>query len=172
MGDAQQPQAPMSREQKIAVIARACHEANRSWCADHGDASQEPWFAAEHWQRQSAIAGVEFALKGEGPEAQHKAWAEQKLLEGWRYGPKKSAETKEHPCLVPYDQLSPMQQVKDGLFIAIVRALAPALGLMGSVAGWRPFNGEDIAEGERTTFFGEGARPEGVVEDTRWEGTD
>ncbi|MEW5722365.1 MAG: TRAFs-binding domain-containing protein [Thermodesulfobacteriota bacterium] len=35
----------------------------------------------------------------------HDVWAEQRLREGWRYGPARDDLQKEHPCLVPYDRL-------------------------------------------------------------------
>lgn len=123
------PSTPMSREKRIETIARVCHQANREWCHAHDDDSQRPWDLAEQWQRDSAIKGVVFALSGEGPEAQHEAWCNDKIAEGWRHGHTKDAEQKTHPCLVPYVQLPAFQKVKDRLFLAIVGALAPSLGL-------------------------------------------
>jgi hypothetical protein len=117
-------------EKRVETIARACHEANRAWCEAHGDVSQFTWDAAEDWQRESAIKGVTFALSGDGPEAQHDAWCKDKIAEGWRHGRSKDAEQKTHPCLVPYAQLPEFQKVKDRLFLAVVGALAPSLGLM------------------------------------------
>jgi ryanodine receptor 2 len=35
----------------------------------------------------------------------HEVWARQRLAEGWRYGPARNEARKEHPCLVPYEQL-------------------------------------------------------------------
>ena len=106
-------------------IARVCHEANRAWCAVNGDDSQKPWDQAEQWQRESAIAGVRFALANpDAPDsAQHDAWMNDKLRDGWIYGPVKDAAAQTHPCLVPFDQLPAEQQAKDRLFRAIVAAL-------------------------------------------------
>ena len=35
----------------------------------------------------------------------HEVWAQHRIQQGWRYGPVRSDEKKEHPCLVPYDEL-------------------------------------------------------------------
>lgn len=35
----------------------------------------------------------------------HENWASQRIELGWRHGPVRDDERKEHPCLVPYDEL-------------------------------------------------------------------
>jgi hypothetical protein len=35
----------------------------------------------------------------------HDLWSQQRMAEGWRYGPVRNDVRKEHPDLVPYDQL-------------------------------------------------------------------
>lgn len=111
----------------IEDIARVCHEANRGLCEANGDRSQKPWDDADGWQRSSALVGVDFAL--EHPDvpdsAQHDAWMNDKIRDGWKYGAEKDAEAKTHPCLVPFDELPPEQRAKDTLFRAVVKALAP-----------------------------------------------
>ena len=44
----------------------------------------------------------------------------QKTAEGWSWGPVKDPERKQHPCMVPYDQLPQEQRAKDYIFRAIV----------------------------------------------------
>jgi hypothetical protein len=111
----------------IAAIAAVCHEANRALCAGLGDRSQPTWAEAPEWQAQSAKTGVKFNL--ENPDApasaSHDSWLAEKERDGWKYGPVKDADKKEHPCYVPYEQLPLEQQAKDHLFKAIVAALAP-----------------------------------------------
>ena len=109
-------------------IARVCHEANRAYCLALGDASQMPWAMAPKWQRDSAIDGVKKHIatrNGLSPSASHDAWFEEKLKAGWKYGPIKDEDKKEHPCFVPYDVLPEEQKRKDVLFGAIVKALRP-----------------------------------------------
>lgn len=121
--------SPMTRAERVETIARVCHEANRAYCIAHGDYSQEQWVAAADWQRESAIEGVEFALRGATPEEQHDAWCEAKRRDGWQYGGQKNPAAKLHPCLVSYSKLPEFQKSKDHLFVAIVASLAPRLGL-------------------------------------------
>lgn len=106
------------------TVARICHEVNRAWCAFNGDHSQPDWHSAPDWQRDSAISGVEFhhANPEAGDSASHDEWSRVKLEDGWKYGPVKDPEAKEHPCLVPFDQLPADQQFKDHLFRTIVHA--------------------------------------------------
>lgn len=110
----------------VAELARICHEANKALCESVGDFTQKHWEEAEDWQRESSIKGVEFAI--ENPHApanaQHNAWSDEKFAAGWKYGPVKDVEKKEHPCLVPFEQLPVEQQAKDHLFKAIVNSLS------------------------------------------------
>jgi hypothetical protein len=118
--------ASLSDLEKIAFV---CHEVNRAYCRTLGDQSQKPWNEAEPWQRESAIKGVEFRLAhlSAPPSAQHDAWTADKLADGWKFGPVKDAEKKEHPCLVPFDQLPAEQQAKDFLFGYVVHAMSHRL---------------------------------------------
>lgn len=107
-------------------IARICHEVNRAYCQALGDHSQLSWENAPQWQRDSALLGV--ALHQEkphaGPQASHESWMAEKLASGWKYGPVKDPDLKEHPCLVPFDELPREQQAKDFLFRAVVHSLS------------------------------------------------
>jgi hypothetical protein len=107
-------------------IAKVCHEANRAYCATLGDHSQPSWEDAPDWQRSSALNGVQFHISNPnaGDAASHESWLGEKEAAGWKYGPVKNPETKEHPCFVPFDQLPPEQQAKDRLFRSIVHAMA------------------------------------------------
>lgn len=107
---------------KSDEIARIAHEVNRAYCTAIGDASQVAWADAPEWQRASAIKGVEFHLANENasPSASHDSWLEEKRQTGWKYGPVKDADKKEHPCFVEYDELPLEQRIKDYLFKAVV----------------------------------------------------
>lgn len=116
----------------VEQIARICHETNRAYCQSIGDISQPAWELAPDWQRSSAIKGVQFHLhchemnERPSPSASHESWIEEKRHDGWIYGPVKDAETKQHPCFVPYEELPLSQRLKDYLFGAIVAAFVTA----------------------------------------------
>jgi hypothetical protein len=110
---------------KINSIAKVCHEANKAWCEANDDYSQKSWEEAEDWQKQSAISGVKFRFDNPDAkeDAQHNAWMEDKIKDGWMFGFVKDAEKKTHPCLVSFDRLPEFQRKKDALFCAIVDSL-------------------------------------------------
>ena len=117
----------------LDTISRVAHEANRAFCASIGDLSQPGWDQAPEWQKESAIEGVCAHLnalergKELAPSASHELWMQTKLADGWKYGPVKDPQKKEHPCMVPYDQLPREQRSKDFIFGAIVKAFHEGL---------------------------------------------
>ncbi len=116
----------------VQDIAKVVHEANRAYCQTIGDDSQVPWDNAPDWQRSSAVDGIEGILSGRiaHPEQSHESWLAEKQRTGWTYGPVKNAETKEHPCFVPYAELPANQRVKDAIFFGIVRACEAAVSVL------------------------------------------
>lgn len=107
---------------RVEEIAEACHEANKAYCELIGDNSQPSWKDAPDWQKESAIKGVEFALTtaNPNPEASHESWLKEKKETGWKYGKVKDPEKKEHPCFMPYEELSEEQKAKDEIFIKTI----------------------------------------------------
>jgi hypothetical protein len=43
----------------------------------------------------------------------HEIWAQRRLAEGWKYGPMRNDAAREHPCLVPYDDLPESEKEYD-----------------------------------------------------------
>lgn len=107
------------------IIARVAHDVNKAYCEAIGDFSQKAWADAPEWARESAINGVKFHRENPNasPSASHDIWLKEKEDTGWKFGAKKDAEKKEHPCFLPYDQLPKEQQIKDHLFKAVVASL-------------------------------------------------
>lgn len=120
-------------EHILNACARAAHEANRAYCIALGDESQPPWENAPTNIRESAFVGVRGVLvAGNGPRESHESWLAFKKSDGWVYGETKNAETKEHPCMVAYDELPEAQRAKDAIFVSTVRVVAAALGFEAS----------------------------------------
>ncbi len=109
-------------------IARVVHVALSAFVQSLGETGFPDWDAAPDWMRAATLDGVRARLAEPGAPAsrQHEIWTAQKLADGWRHGPVKDAERREHPSLVPYGQLTEVEKRKDALFAAIVDALNPA----------------------------------------------
>lgn len=123
---------------EVINIAHVCHEANRAYARTIGDFSHLPWEEAPDSQRNSAVQGVEEAMRGQSPQQLHAAWSKFKMEQGYVYGEVKDDAAKTHPCLVAYEDLPEKERVKDFLFHAIVGALA----VKGTPA---PIHGDPIA---------------------------
>ncbi len=110
-------------------LAEAVHMMNRAYCTTIGDESQPTWELAPQWQKDSAIEGVKEFLKNPdlSPEEMHQKWYDFKEKDGWKYGPVKDVEKKEHPCMVTYDKLPLQQKFKDLLFQLTILAAHSAL---------------------------------------------
>lgn len=107
------------------LVAKLCHEVNRVYCQSIGDHSQVEWEHAPDWQRESSFNGVTMHFDNPSATAEdsHKSWCDEKIVEGWKYGPVKDVDRKEHPCLVPYNQLHVTQRYKDALFTTICKTV-------------------------------------------------
>lgn len=112
-------------------IARVVHAANRELQIVQGDpVPSPPWDDAPDYQVRQATAGVQEVIRNHTltAEQSHELWVDRMREDGWTPGEAKDPARKTHPTLLPWDELPTEQQLKDRLFIAIVRALAPAEG--------------------------------------------
>lgn len=119
----------MKKYMSVDEAAELCHEANRALCIAAGDLSQLHWKDAADWQRKAIVQGVRFYLDPENddPRKSHSAWCQQMLSDGWKYGTKKSATLKLHPCLVPYELLPMIDRAKDLVFNSLMAVLRPKI---------------------------------------------
>ncbi len=59
------------------------------------------------------LEGILKSLVEAMAENVHEMWAKTRMEQGWKYGPKRDDEKKEHPCLIPYNQLPEGEKVYD-----------------------------------------------------------
>lgn len=107
-------------------IAHVVHDANRALQIEQADPTipvSARWEDLDAETKASAVDGVVAVHDGSSPEQMHDNWTRFKVAHGWTLGPVKDEATKRHPLLIPYADLPESQQVKDHLFVAIVRAL-------------------------------------------------
>jgi hypothetical protein len=43
----------------------------------------------------------------------HEVWAQSRMAEGWTYGDKRDDVLKQHPCLIPYEDLPELEKAYD-----------------------------------------------------------
>ena len=43
----------------------------------------------------------------------HEVWAQSRIKQGWRYGNERSDALKQHPCLIPYEELPEVEKSYD-----------------------------------------------------------
>ncbi len=126
---------PTETERQIFPIARVVHEVTRIFRIAEGeyssppwkDVAHPPWEEAMHYQKHAAFSETRVALDGGSPEQVHEAWMHEMRASGWSHGPELVTIKKQHPGMVPYDQLSAMQRNRIDVIIAVARAMAFAL---------------------------------------------
>jgi hypothetical protein len=57
------------------------------------------------------IAGPKFC--GKTTTCMHEVWAQSRISQGWTYGKERSDALKQHPCLVPYEELPEVEKAYD-----------------------------------------------------------
>lgn len=58
----------------------------------------------------------------------HENWAAQRLKDGWTYGAERDDERKQHPCLIPYEELEESEKKYDRVLAEEVIKALLALG--------------------------------------------
>jgi len=110
------------RKVPLALVAKLAHEVNRAYREAIGEEPGPKWEELDAETQRSTQNGVIYRIAHpeSTPRAMHANWSQLRIDCGWKYGPEKNIEKKEHPCLVPYAELPEAQRVKDNLFMAVV----------------------------------------------------
>jgi len=85
------------------------------WACYQMGAGQEGNFEPSQDQLISLMQGVKFALDNPGmtSEENHDNWMIMKASQGWKWGKRKDFTKKEHPDMVPFDDLPDVEKKKD-----------------------------------------------------------
>lgn len=60
------------------------------------------------------------------PERAHEDWMTQMLVRGWSWGERANEEKKQHPAMLPFRELKPVEQIHGHIFVAVCRNLRKA----------------------------------------------
>ena len=111
----------------LTLCCRIAADANIHYCLNINEPPPPAWDGLTNTMQEGMIKGAQMALAGSSPEQSHENWCKTRLAEGWEYATITDRENKKHACLVPYNELSEAQRVKDALFQNIVCAVYDAL---------------------------------------------
>lgn len=94
-------------------LARICHEAHLALRIGLNKSADDAHFdALPQWRKDLVIGEVRMIREGRSHAEVHQAWADQLREQGWRWGIYRDVQLKQHPNLVPYDQLPVAEQAK------------------------------------------------------------
>jgi hypothetical protein len=84
----------------------------------------EPWMDREAPFREQFVKTIE-RICADGyettPEREHDSWWRAYEAMGWKYGPVRDRERKEHPDMVPYNDLTIDERDKDEIFLELCK---------------------------------------------------
>jgi hypothetical protein len=117
-------------------LGRLQHALRREIGRMFGDGSVAPdWPDAPPWMHTSSERGALALLAQPDKTAreEHGRWMAEKIAGGWTYGPVRDDARRLHPSIVPFEQLSPGEQLKDIVTVALTRELRTFIDLSGLV---------------------------------------
>lgn len=125
----------------VLVIAKLAHNMSNATVGNTNFLVPEAmpiiysWNDAPVEMQDSVLDGVRAILnqKVRSPEQAHENWMEHKADNGWHYGPVKDTEARQHPCMLPYSELSPYNRLKDAIFFDTVTHLIEMIGARPSL---------------------------------------
>jgi RyR domain len=109
-------------------LAKVAYEAMRAYNQTLGVYSEKPWDQLAEPEQNAHVQRVAYRLDNPGaPDAAlHDQWVMQMFWAGWRWGEVRNQQDRTHPELMPFTTLPEVDQYREKLFAAIVRAMAEA----------------------------------------------
>ena len=110
-------------------VARIVHSVVREYNILHNIPGDNfTWYRMSPDYRISIEESVKREMENpaKSPAESHEKWLKARIDDDWVWGPHKSQEMKTHPCIVPYDELPPVQKFKDTIFSKMVALLKDA----------------------------------------------
>ena len=116
------PDFKLSFTHIVLVAAISAHSAIKQYSIAAGDFSHDDWgkTASELKENTMSVVCSIYENPHQSAEEIHNVWMSEKIKSGWKYGDAKNKHLKEHPCIIPYADLSKMEKKKDSLFKSIV----------------------------------------------------
>jgi hypothetical protein len=109
-------------------IAEVAHEAHAQLCEvlDPEGRWIPSWHELSAEAQVMILSGVEYVQTHPevGADEIHENWIQDRRAQGWIHGVELDAGLKQHPGMVPFEELPFRDQLKDHMFIAIVTALS------------------------------------------------
>lgn len=108
-------------------IACTAHSAVMAWARSQSDFTHEIWSNCSAEHKNSMREGVLAQLENpdRSPQSNHEAWLDQKVKDGWQFGPVRDEVAKTSPALVAYRDLPVEFRKRNAIFQAVVNALDP-----------------------------------------------
>jgi hypothetical protein len=116
----------------VEQFGRLNHALRREVARIFGDGTVPPdWDDAPEWMHADSARDARELLGNPGMMAEdgHGRWMRQKIAEGWKWGPVRDDEKKEHPSIRPFDQLPPGERLKDLLRVSLAGSLSGYVAL-------------------------------------------
>ncbi len=113
--EAKEKTAAMKAALTDSMMLLAAKLVHLSWVSYQMGAGQSYNVEATSAQLASQTNGLSFFLQSpnRAAEENHDNWMKLRLADGWKYGSVKDEGKKEHPDLVPYDELPEVEKMKD-----------------------------------------------------------
>jgi voltage-gated potassium channel Kch len=123
---------PAKKRENTALVAwgnlnEVMKDANR-WSADHLSVKLRAIGFDGQGISDAGKAATDPEFIERLSEMEHRRWMAERLMDGWRYGPKRDNTKKIHRLLVPYEQLSVEEKNKDKDMIDNIKNLVASSG--------------------------------------------